>query len=92
MHAICRCAKSWHTPRRFSKNAWTGVVTSVAFVSKLKSRCIFRMRSRTASSSGRSEGNEVARVVGEFPACCDALGTENKLVGVQTLVAMVAGQ
>src|SRR5580704_19529838 len=36
-HAICRCEKSWHTPRRFSKNVSTGVLTSVALVSKRKS-------------------------------------------------------
>ena len=38
MQAICRWEKSWQTPRRFSKNVSTGVLTSVALVSNRKSR------------------------------------------------------
>src|ERR1700674_292450 len=37
-------------------------------------------------------GKRLARVVGEFPSCSRALRTEDKLVCIQTLLAMVVGQ
>ena len=45
-----------------------------------------RFEQRTA------RGKRLARVVGEFPAGLDALGTEDKLVSVQALLAVIADQ
>jgi hypothetical protein len=39
-----------------------------------------------------SWGERLARVVGEFPARFHTIGTENKLVRVKTVLAMVADQ
>ena len=57
---MAKCAKSWHTPRRFLNTSSTGVATVVARGSNLKSRKIRALRSTTASSNGRSLVNEAA--------------------------------
>src|SRR3984893_11586096 len=53
----------------------------VYFLHKIENR----FQQRTSSRK------RLARVVGEFPTCTHALRTEDKLVRVQTLLAMVAG-
>src|ERR1039458_1739309 len=50
--AMARCAKSWQTPRRFSKTSSSGVATVVAVGSNLKSEKIRRFKLATAVSSG----------------------------------------
>src|ERR1700675_3845884 len=56
--AISKCAKSWHTPRRFLKTSSGGVRTLVTFESKRKSLWMRAVRSRSASGIGRPGVND----------------------------------
>ena len=80
-----RCAKSWQTPRRFSKTSSSGVATVVALGSYLKSVKIRRVKSRAPAEQRRVRGETLPGVIRQFKRRAHLRRIKNKLIRLDHL-------